>query len=124
MKILKIVQNCMGTLSFEAKFNGMRKPQDFIVYPMKAGNETGRILIQSDTRIGYIYLDSGKVSLCPPVSSGAYFSHLMLCAEVDTLDNSEMAGLKFRLVQTANEKAGTNGICYTDNSAAEKVSIF
>ena len=31
--ISNIHKNCMGTVSFDAKFAGMRKPQDFIVYP-------------------------------------------------------------------------------------------
>lgn len=115
----------MGTLSFAGKFKGMRKSQDFIIYPMHEGASISKIKIQSDTRIGYINLDNGTVSLCPPVSSGAYNPHLMFVKNVDTLTREELAGLIFRLVQTSGEKVGNNSLCiFTDNSAAGKVEIF
>ena len=124
-KIVEIKKNCLGTLSLDAKFNGMRKVQDFIVYPMHEGNETDKIKIQSDTRIGYIDLSTGSVSLCPPQPNGAYFMHLVFAKEVDKLSMSELAGLKFRLVQTAGKEVGNNGMnIVTDNSGAEAVRIF
>lgn len=64
----------MGTVSFSGKFTGMRKPQEFIVYPMQDSGET--ITIQSNTRIGQIDLSTGALSLSAPHSSGAYFLHL------------------------------------------------
>lgn len=124
MKIEQTRVNCMGTLSITARFAGMRKSQEFILYPIKAGADTSRVMIQSDTRIGYIYLDSGRIALCTPVSGGAYQPHLMFVNDVDTLDASELAGLKFRLVQTASDRAGRNGVMVTDNSDADKVEIF
>lgn len=54
-------RNIMGTLSFDGLFPTMRKPQDFIVYPMQDSGE--RITIQSDHRFGYIDLASGKAVL-------------------------------------------------------------
>jgi hypothetical protein len=123
MKILNIKKNCMGTLSFDAKFNGMRKPQDFIVYPMHKDQATDKIKIQSDTRIGYIYLETGDIVIAGPVSSGAYNPHLIFAKKIDALEKDELAGLKFRLFQTADPMAG-NRCVHTDNSNADKVKIF
>ena len=120
-KITKIYKNCMGTLSLECKFNGMRKAQEFIVYPMHQTQD--HILIQSGTRIGRVFLATGQVVMSKPVSSGAYAPHLALASEIDTLDTEELAGLKFRLVQTAGNLVG-NSVIKTDNSGAELVSIF
>lgn len=80
MKNPAIISNCkknsMGTVSFDGQFPGMRKPQDFIVYPMQ---DSGSIItIQSDTRIGQMDLDTGKLLLCGPWPSGAYFVHLQV----------------------------------------------
>lgn len=70
MEISNVRKNIMGTASFDAKFDGMRKAQDFIVYPMKDSAESA--LIQSDTRIGRINMQTGAVILSKPHSSGAY----------------------------------------------------
>ena len=124
-KIISIEKNCMGTISIDAKFKGMRKAQDFIVYPIPEGESTEKIKIQSDTRIGYINLENGIVSLCPPKSSGAYFHDLMFVKNVDILSKSELAGLKFRMIQTADKNAGNNFMhITTDNKGADQVSIF
>lgn len=51
--------NNVGTTDFMGRFTGMRKEQEFTVYPMdKAGAE---IRVQSDTRFGTINLDTGAV---------------------------------------------------------------
>lgn len=51
-------RNIMGTVSFDGRFPGMRKAEDFIVYPM---HDSGvEILIQSDHRFGRINLDTGR----------------------------------------------------------------
>ena len=114
----------MGTLDLTAKYNGMRKAQSFIVYPIKGTDQPDNILIQSDTRIGRIDLNNGKVTMSPARAGGSYGVHLAFATVIDTLSTEELAGLKFRMVQTASHKAGNNGIMYTDNSGAENVSIF
>lgn len=125
MKIENIKKNCMGTLSLTCKFNGMRKSQEFIVYPLKASDETNKILIQSDTRIGHIFLSSGDVSLCPPVSSGAYSPHLMFAKTIDKLNDDELVNLKLSIFTTKGEKVGDNALqIFTDNSGADKVLII
>lgn len=51
-------RNIMGTVSFMGRFPGMRKEQDFIVYPMRdSGPE---IRIQSDNYFGRLNLDTGS----------------------------------------------------------------
>ena len=122
--IEKITKNCMGTLDITAKFNGMRKAQSFIVYPIKSTDQPDNILIQSETRIGRIDLNNGNVTMSPARAGGSYGVHLAFATVIDTLSTEELAGLKFRMVQTASHKAGNNGIMYTDNSGAENVSIF
>lgn len=124
MKIISTRKNIMGTLSIEAKFNGMRKAQEFIVYPVRADEAPDDIKIQSDTRIGRIDLNTGVVTMSPPRSGGSYNVHLMFATAIDTLDREELAGLKFRLIQTASPMAGDNGVMYTDNSGVEAVRVF
>jgi hypothetical protein len=125
MKISNIKTNCLGTLSLDGKFNGMRKAQDFIVYPMQKDDDIDRVKIQSDTRIGYISLKSGDVIMSPSRQGGSYFVHLAFAQKIDQLTQEELAGLKYRLFQTAGEKVGNNGMkIYCDNSNADKVVIF
>jgi len=125
MGVENIKKNCMGTISFDGKFKGMRKYQDFIVYPLDKNNDALKIKIQSDTRIGYIKLDDGKVIMSKSISSGAYFQHLTFAKHIDTLSKEELSGLKFRLFLTSGESVGNNAIrMTTDNSSASKISIF
>lgn len=56
--ITNLNRNCLGTASFDGQFPGMRKAQDFIVYPMKSGDN--EISIQSDNYFGQINLETGK----------------------------------------------------------------
>jgi hypothetical protein len=113
-----IRKNIMGTVSFDGKFPGMRKAQDFIVYPMHAGNEAHRAKIQSDTRIGWIDLRTGVVILSKPRAGGAYGVHLAAAPYNATISAEELLMLKAQIFATAHGHAGTNGIVYTDNSAA------
>lgn len=115
-------KNCLGTVSFSGKFDGMRKPQDFIVYPMHAGNDTARAKIQSDTRIGFINLTDGEVRLSPPRSGGSYFVHLDFAKPAGQLNSEDLLLLKAQIFATASGKAGNNALhVFTDNSAALEV---
>lgn len=119
--ISNLHRNCMGTVSFDGKFQGMRKPQDFIIYPLHVGHDASRIKIQSSTRIGHIDLNNGNVDLRPPRSGGAYFNHLGLTARVGKLPTDQLLLLKARIMDSASGRAGSNGIIYTDNSEALNV---
>jgi len=121
-RIISTEKNCMGTLSIEAKFTGMRKSQEFCTYPIGIGDSKERIKIQSDTRIGYINLTDGIVSLCKPVSGGAYFHHLALAKGIDRLSHEELENLKSKLILTAGKSVGDNALhITTDNSGADKI---
>ena len=111
-------RNIMGTVSFDGKFDGMRKAQDFIIYPMHAGQSSAAAKIQSDTRIGMICLESGKVILSPARKGGSYGVHLALATYAGTLGAEELLMLKGHIMASAHGNAGTNGIIYTDNSGA------
>lgn len=119
--ITNIKKNCMGTVSFDGKFLGMRKAQDFIVYPIKE-MEGSKITIQSDTRIGHLCMDTGAITLAGPHASGAYFHHLPFAERKGQASSEELLLLKAAIMATASGKAGTNGIVYTDNSGA--INIF
>jgi len=120
--ITNIHRNRMGTISFDGKFQGMRKAQDFIVYPMHEGNEAKTARVQSDTRIGLIDLASGLVRMSPSIKSGAYNVHLSTAAMLAEKVNAEdLFILKAQIFDSASAKAGTNGIVHTDNSAALNV---
>ena len=113
-------KNCMGTVSFDGKFDGMRKAQDFVVYPMHAGNQTLAAKIQSDTRIGMINLQSGAVMLSPSRAGGSYGVHLALAKPAGTLSAECLLMLKSAIFATAGGKVGTHHVV-TDNSGALEV---
>ena len=119
MNISNCKKNNMGTVSFDGKFAGMRKAQDFIVYPLTEA--TTSIKIQSDTRIGTINLESGDVHMSPPKPGGAYFHDLCHATSVGVLTAEELFLLKANIFATASGKAGTNGVIFCDNSAAIEV---
>jgi hypothetical protein len=109
-------KNIMGTLSFDLKIKGMRKSQDFIVYPMK--NADTEIKIQSDTRIGLLDLNTGKGKMSKPHSSGAYFHHLSMDKLTDfELDSNDTKELVSNIRGTGGESVG-NSIVSSDNSGA------
>lgn len=119
--ISKIKTNRMGTIDFEGKFAGMRKPQEFTVYPMHAEGDKNRIKIQSDTRIGYVDLEHGNVDLSPAYPGGAYNTALAHVGRVGKLSHEELFELKANVFSTASGRAGSNGIMTTDNSGALEV---
>lgn len=120
--LANIRKNCMGTVSFDGKFDGMRKPQDFIVYPMHAGNSTESALVQSGTRIGRIHMTTGAVIMSPSRQGGSYNVHLMLAKPAGTLSAEDLLMFKSAIFATADDKAGNNAMhVFTDNSAALEV---
>jgi len=62
-------RNTMGTLSFDYRFEGMRKSQDFIVYPMESGSK--EVYVQSSTRFGRVDLVTGDYEMSGSHSNGA-----------------------------------------------------
>lgn len=121
--ITNIHKNRMGTISFDGKFAGQRKPQDFIVYPIHSDGRTDRIMVQSDKRIGHIYMDDGRVVMTPSIAGGAYGHHLSRAECIDALTSAELFVLKSHIFATAHGAAGKaeNGFIKTDNSGALNV---
>ena len=115
-------KNCMGTMSFDGQFKGMRKMQEFVVYPIKAGDSPKSIIIQSDTRIGEIFLSDGMVKLSPGISSGAYMHHLSLAKEALLLSGDELLLLTANVLSTASASAGTRGVTCDNSGAIELFS--
>jgi len=127
--ITEIKNNCMGTISFTAKFPRMRKAQDFIVYPISDLTidppETDRYLaIQSGTRFGHIEITTGNVTLSRPRASGSYEILLQLDitsrqAQRFILPTSDLEKLKDAIRKTASKAAGDNVLnVVCDNSGA------
>lgn len=115
-----IRKNCMGTVSFDGKFDGMRKAQDFIVYPLHAGNQTTAAKVQSDTRIGMIHLETGEILMSPSRAGGSYGVHMALAKPAGKLSAESLLALKSAIFATASGKAGTHRVI-TDNSGALEV---
>jgi len=114
--IHKIRKNIMGTVSFSAKFPGMRKEQEFIAYPMQDSGQ--QIKVQSDTRMGMINFESGKVCMSVPHSGGAYFIHLQTDKlKVFDLSIEEIQTLKMWIKSTGGVSVGS-AHCYSDNTGA------
>ena len=124
--ITNIHTNPLGTISFEGKFSGMRKAQHFTTYPMQdSGHE---VTIQSETRIGTLDLKTGKVIMCKPVSSGAYFHHLAIAKAtrktVETqLDEENRALLVESITGTGGVEVGSS-VAKCDNTGAIGLSAL
>lgn len=117
--IRKFTKNIMGTVSFNGRFPGMRKEQDFCCYPMP--DLTEDVKIQSDTRIGNINLTTGRVMLSKAHPNGAYNQHLHEAAFVEKLSAEELFMLKAEIMATASPHAGTSGVIFCDNKGAAGV---
>lgn len=119
--ISNIRRGIMGTVEFDGKFSGMRKPQDFIVYPIAASDNKLRIKVQSDTRIGVIYLATGEVRMSASRPGGAFFHHIPHDGPpTDRLSAKDVLLLKAALLCTAGASVGSS-VVKTDNSGAAGV---
>jgi hypothetical protein len=120
-EILGLSKNIMGTTDIEMKITGMRKPQDFIVYPIGKDDAGNVITIQSDTRIGQINLVKGVGVMSQSHSNGAYFVHLQMDKLTSfTISESDLEDLKAYIFKTSGANVGTRGVV-TDNSGASGV---
>lgn len=123
--ISNIHTNIMGTVSFDALFPKMRKAQDFIVYPIAKDGSAKTLKIQSNTRIGLIDTETGKVVLTKSYPSGAYFHHLQVGEKYSfDLSEGDLSQLKINVFITADPNAGkesSKGVISTDNSGAIKI---
>jgi len=120
--ISNIRKNIMGTVSFAGKFDGMRKAQDFIVYPFHVDNPTFAAMVQSDTRIGRIHMQTGALIMSPSRPGGSFGVHLAIAKPAGCLNGEELLLLKAAIFATASSEAGDNSLnVVTDNSGALEV---
>jgi len=121
-----IHKNIMGTTSFDLRIKGMRKNQDFIVYPMQKTSEADKIQIQSDNRFGFINLKTGEGKMSKPHGNHAGF----LEYQIDQAGNKltgfglrqvDLQALRLFIFTTQSKMAGTSGIMFCDNSKASQV---
>ena len=129
--ITKFHRNMMGTTSFDMQVKGMRKPQDFIVYPLHEGTNTKVISIQSEHRWGYIDVTTGKGTLSKNYNQYANsmkYAIDKVKGELTEfqLNELDLQALKMQIFVSANKKAGEdeNGIVFSDNSGAINILDF
>lgn len=125
-QIIKISTNIMGTASILAKFDGMRKAQEFTIYPMST--DAKKILCQSDSRWLEINPETGDCEIT--TSQSGHHSSWMLQLQKSIrkhkefkLSEFDLQSLKMQIFTTASKNAGKreNGIIQSDNSAAIKI---
>ena len=120
-EILGLSKNIMGTTDIEMKISGMRKSQDFIVYPISKDDTDKIITIQSSTRIGKIDLSTGRGLMSQSHSNGAYFVHFQMDKLTPfTVSESDLEDIKAHIFRTAGSNVGTRGIV-SDNSGASRL---
>jgi hypothetical protein len=121
VEISKIRKNCMGTLSITMRIKGMRKDQEFILYPIN--KDSTNLKIQSDTRIATVDLDgNGKMSKSH--QSGAYFHHLNFDKLAPfAFSKSDWNQIVDYIGLTESKEAGKkeNGVISSDNSGAKSI---
>lgn len=116
-------RNIMGTISFEMKAPTMRKPQDFIVYPMN--EKSDKILIQSDKRWAEICVNTGTVEMTNgtgghPNSWLLHYQKMHGKAQKFTISEVDLQTLKMQIFTTAGTKVG-NACVISDNSGAFEI---
>lgn len=116
-------RNIMGTISFEMKAPTMRKPQDFIVYPMN--EKSDKILIQSDKRWAEICVNTGAVEMTNgtgghPNSWLLQLQKITGKAQKFTISEMDLQTLKMQIFTTAGAKVG-NACISSDNSGAFEI---
>lgn len=120
-EVFGLKRNIMGTTDIEMKISGMRKAQDFIVYPIGKDDTDQIIKIQSETRIGKIDLKTGRGLMSQSHSNGAYFVHLQMDKLTPfTISESDLEAIKAHIFKTAGSNVGTRGIV-SDNSGASRL---
>lgn len=113
-----IKKGSLNAISFEMKIKGMRKFQEFIIYPISKGDK--RIVIQSDTRIGKIDLN-GNGQMSKSHQSGAGFAHFNLDNLTDfKIDNSDWRQIVEYIGLTESNCNQESPIQY-DNSGAKSI---
>lgn len=118
VEVLNIKRNIMGTISIILKAKGMRKEQDFILYPITKDDKI--LIIQSDTRIAKLNLE-GLGLISKSHSNGAFFIHL----QIDQLtpiqfSKNDWSQIVDYIGTTKGDLVG-DSVVKTDNSGAKSI---
>lgn len=92
----------MRTVHGNFKFEGMRKEQDFIIYPCSTTDET--ILLQSDKRLARVEIATGKAILSQGGRNYSTDLYLERGAKVILIDQENMD----KIIKMRNLMAGVN----------------
>ena len=121
-ELINVKNNIMGTTTLEMKIKGMRKPQNFIVYPISAEQANKPIMIQSDTRFGFLDLSTGEGLMSQSHANGAYSYHFQTDKKVHfKLSETDVQRIKSDLSKKAGSKVG-NSVIFSDNSGANMMA--
>lgn len=126
MKLENVKTGFMGTIEFDAKFPGMRKAQNFSVYPMHEEGESDKIIrCQSDSRWLEINSETGECEIT--TAQQGHHSGIMLAYQKAarkhkefTLPEVELSHLKMQIFTTQGKEVG-NSVARTDNSGAVNI---
>lgn len=117
-EVFSIEKNIMGTLDIIFKIKGMRKPQDFLLYPIT--KESKNLKIQSNTRIAFLNLE-GKGKMSQSHQNGAFFHHF----QMDKLTDFEFSQTDWQQIvdyigTTQGDLVGSS-VVKSDNSGAKSI---
>lgn len=121
--ISKLGRNCLGTVDIYMTLPGMRKEDDFCVYPISKGDQARVITIQSGNRFGKIDLSTGTGTMAkgPSANSITYIqAQIRGTMQTFTVTPEDVNKLKLEIFGTTDSMAGTSFI-HCDNSGAVNV---
>jgi hypothetical protein len=123
VEIEKIKINCMSTCDIHMKIKGMRKFQEFSVYPISKGETEPTIKIQSDTRFGILSLKDGKGLMSKSHQNGGYSHHLQMDKLTPfLLNNEQLEQVKKEIINSSKPIKSRVGVI-TDNSGASLIAL-
>lgn len=128
MELVSYKVNCLGTVSFTAKFGKMKKAEEFTTYPIQSKEDAKIICLQSSHRWAEMNAETGEIIISARRAQYANSMFLMLCkmngtAERDKATAAQLAKMLSAIRATASPHAGGNNILsmYCNNSAAALV---
>ena len=109
----------MKTVNGDFKFEGMKKEQDFIIYPCSATDD--QVLLQSDKRIIRVELSTGKAILSKGGRCYAPDLHPLRGAKMISLDRGVID--KIRTMRDTMAGVNPNGVVVIDLNHVETIKI-
>ena len=116
-----IRRNIMGTVDVDLKAGNMRRAASFIVYPVHAGSpEPLTLRMQAEHRVATIDADNGRGMISQAIKGhpALFYANAAHGAQPFDLSPEDLQRVREAIAATANRRAGTNDIVYTDNSGA------